>query len=226
MRKTTAPLLAAILAASLLFVSVPSARAASCGLSVYDQRYDRRDANSSAYGFRSPITLRRNGDLCTGGSHPATAVFDWVGIEDLTPTSPALEQIGWVHVLASPYFDGFCRFYESIFGTTDSGAQTYQCGTDTGGTVHYYKIEDVYDPISHANHYAASDCGQSDWSNCTLKDMVCSLADSRRVMARSPQNRPTPWPARTKRWVHRPTLPTSIRSRAKAPWAVAGRRRI
>lgn len=167
MKKVTAPLLSAILAASFLVLSAP-AHAIVCTTTTLDQAYDRWNANPFATGFRAPVTLRRNGDICSQPG-PSASVSNWVGIEDLDGSSPNLAQIGWLRYLGSPYFSGFCRFWEIV--NPDDGPNIYHCGEDTGGTVHYFKVESVHDSGTNSDHFAMYDCGQSDWSNCTRQDL-------------------------------------------------------
>jgi len=169
MKKVTAPLLAAILAPSLLFVSAGPAQAAGACDNHYIQITNQWTVppNDWASGVRAPIKLKTDGQLCIGGDI-GQATANWVGIEDQAGTK--LVQDGWAHDKDPQTGNGrWCRFWEVIGTNYDTnGPKMGHCGDDADLTINYWEVEEDYVVADSAYHFEPNNCGTSDWTTCNL----------------------------------------------------------
>lgn len=144
--------------ASTLFLSLPGeSTTGTCpSTSSYEWTVDRwSPADGDLAGMRSPIELRKSGDVCS----PNGVVYQWVGVW----TDSAISQIGW----GSQHTLGFCRFTFWETSSYSSGIQWSRCGTDPPGTVRLFKVEDTqYGPPTFIHRFSIYDCGVSGWNGC------------------------------------------------------------
>jgi hypothetical protein len=164
--KMLAALASGAVLAGLLIVSPGHASVGTCPTDLhYDFVTDYWSHAAGVAGFRAPIELRKNGDVCSPPSGGFQGnVYEWVGLQ-ASVGSGGISQIGWT----DDYTNGYCRFlyWDNSHGS-NSGVIEDRCGSDTVGTVRLFKVEDTN--VSGTHRYSIFDCGTSDWQNCTRLD--------------------------------------------------------
>jgi hypothetical protein len=141
---------------------VAQANVGSCpGTLNYDFIQDRWEpADQANAGFRAPIELRKNGDVCSDNG----VVYEWVGIFT-NGSNGGISQIGW----ADYYPMGYCRFWYWDNGNgSNSGVMFNHCGDDSIGTSRFFKVEETN--YSGTHRYSIYDCGTGGWGTCNSLD--------------------------------------------------------
>lgn len=186
--------------ASTLFLSLPGeSTTGTCpSTSSYEWTVDRwSPADGDLAGMRSPIELRKSGDVCS----PNGVVYQWVGVW----TDSAISQIGW----GSQHTLGFCRFTFWETSSYSSGIQWSRCGTDPPGTVRLFKVEDTqYGPPTFIHRFSIYDCGVSGWNGCgSALDAGPAISAFNESHAACPPKSSSRQAAWTDRWAPRTFLP-------------------
>ena len=153
--KATALILCVTSAGFAIVLGGPVARAGTgpCPSPSYQFVYDEwSPTDGDIAGMRSPIQLRRTGDVCS----PSGVLYEWVGTYNSATVE--ISQIGWAHYLPL----GFCRFTYWASSGSSSGVDFSRCGSDPAGTIRPYKIEETSYP-SGDYRYSIYDCGTSGW---------------------------------------------------------------
>ncbi len=149
-------------AVSTLVAPTAGAGVGTCPVNVnYDFIVDAWAPSNPPNGVRSPIELRKNGDVCSPGPWTG-AVYEWVGVYNNTGSGGgAISQVGWTLTSGK----GYCRFWYWDNGSGgNSGVNYSRCGQDGAGDVRLYKVEDTL--VSGTHRYSVWDCGTSGWSTC------------------------------------------------------------